>query len=115
LPARCYSSSDQFNCSPRRNGVEYSSPDLKGLLEGFNVQWGWFEDDDGGGSGASADDPWLFTANVAYENLRDERLQAGGGGEASGPIIIPPSTSKQTFFQRNFDEWAGSVALKAQA
>ena len=46
--ARCYSSSDQYNCSTRRNGVAYSSPDLKGLLEGFNVQWGWFEDDDWG-------------------------------------------------------------------
>ena len=92
--ARCYSSSDQYNCSTRRNGVAYSSPDLKGLFEGFNAQWGWFEDDDwgaalryknsfspwGGGTGASADDPWLFSANVAYENLRDERLQAGGGG-----------------------------------
>ena len=124
--ARCYGSSDQYNCSTRRNGVEYSSPDLKGIFEGFNVQWGWFEDDDwgaalryknsfslwGGGSGASADDPWLFTANVAYENFRDERLQAGGGGAASGPIIIPPSTTKQTFFQREFNEWAGSVGLK---
>ena len=46
--ARCYSSSDQFNCSTRRNGVDYSSPDLKGIFEGFNVQWGWFEDDDWG-------------------------------------------------------------------
>src|SRR6476646_8646647 len=124
--ARCYSSSDQYNCSTRRNGVAYSSPDLKGPLEGFNVQWGWFEDDDwgaalryknsfslwGGGSGASADDPWLFTANVAYENFRDERLQAGGGGAASGPIIIPPSTTKQTFFQREFNEWAVSFGLK---
>ena len=108
--ARCYSSSDQFNCSPRRNGVEYSSPDFKGLFEGFNVQWGWFEDDDwgaalryknsfslwGAGAGTSADDPWLFSANVAYENIRDERLQAGGGGEATGVVPIasfpPPST-----------------------
>ena len=130
--ARCYSSSDQYNCSTRRNGVAYSTPDFKGLFEGFNAQWGWFEDDDwgaalryknsfslwGGGAGASADDPWLFTANVAYENLRDERLQAGGGGEATGNVPIPqqfppPSTrNKTTFFQRDFDEWAGSVGLK---
>jgi hypothetical protein len=67
---------------------------------------------------SSGDDAWLFTANVAYENLRDERLQAGGGGEASGVVPIPqqfppPSTrSKTTFFERNFDEWAGSVGLK---
>ena len=127
--ARCYSSSDQYNCSTRRNGVAYSSPDLKGLLEGFNVQWGWFEDDDwgaalryknsfslwGGGTGASADDTWLFSANVAYENLRDERLQAGGGGEASGNVPIRNSATarpvnKTTFFQREFNEWAGSIA-----
>ena len=57
-------------------------------------------------------DSWKLSANVAYENLRDERLQAGGGGEATGPIIIPPSTSKTTFFEREFNEWAGSIALK---
>ena len=105
IAARCYSSSDQYNCLQRRNGVAYSSPDLKGLLEGWNVQWGWFEDHDwgaalryknsfspwGGGTGASADDTWLFSANVAYENLRDERLQGGGGGLASGIVPIPQS------------------------
>jgi predicted porin len=42
--ARCYGASDQFNCSTRRNGVNYSTPDW----QGFNVQWGWFEDDDWG-------------------------------------------------------------------
>jgi len=113
--ARCYSSSDQYNCSTRRNGVAYSSPDLKGLLEGWNVQWGYFEDHDWGAAlryKNTFNDTWMFTANAAYENLRDERLQAGGGGAASGPIIIPPSTSKQTFFERNFDEWAGSIAAK---
>ena len=133
--ARCYSAGDQFNCSTRRNGVEYSSPDLKGLFEGFNVQWGWFEDDDwgaalryknsfspwGGGSGTSSDDTWLFSANVAYEKLRDERLQAGGGGLATGIVPIPSpggssgvgtTSDKITFFQRDFDEWAGSAAIK---
>ncbi|HET9606464.1 MAG TPA: hypothetical protein VFO87_05395 [Nitrospira sp.] len=128
--ARCYGSSDQYNCSTRRNGVEYSSPDFKGLFEGFNVQWGWFEDDDwgaalryknsfspwGGGSGASSDDTWLFSANVAYENLRDERLQNAGGGLASGIVPIPQAdgstVNKLTFFQREFNEWAGSIAAK---
>ena len=57
-------------------------------------------------------DTWMLTANVAYENCRDERLQNGGGGEATGPIIIPPSSTKTTFFQRNLDEWAGSAAVK---
>ena len=66
---------------------------------------------------ASADDPWLFTANVAYENLRDERLQNGGGGEATGVVPIPHNSlrldpKQATFFQRNFDEWAGSDRLK---
>ena len=110
--ARCYSSGDQYNCSTRRNGVAYSSPTF---LSGFNVQWGWFEDDDWGAAlryNNTFNDTWMFSANVAYENFRDERLQAGGGGEASGPIIIPPSTSKQTFFQREFNEWAGSIAAK---
>ena len=91
--ARCYGASDQFNCSTRRNGVNYSSPDW----QGFNVQWGWFEDDDWGAAlryKNTFNDTWKLSANVAYENLRDERLQAGGGGEATGPIIIPPSTSK---------------------
>jgi predicted porin len=109
--ARCYSSSDQYNCSTRRNGVEYSTPDWAG----FNFQWGWFEDDDWGAAARyknTFNDTWMLTANVAYENFRDERLQNGGGGEASGPIIIPPSTSRETFFQRNLDEWAGSAAFK---
>ena len=128
--ARCYSSSDQYNCSTRRNGVAYSSPDLKGLLEGWNVQWGYFEDHDwgaalryknsfspwGGGTGASADDTWLFSANIAYENFRDERLQGGGGGLASGIVPIPQpdgsTVNKLTFFEREFNEWAGSIAAK---
>ena len=91
--------------------VNYSSPDW----QGFNVQWGWFEDDDWGAAlryKNTLNDTWKLSANVAYENLRDERLQAGGGGEATGPIIIPPSTSKTTFFGREFNEWAGSIALK---
>ena len=76
----------------------------------------------GGGSGASSDDTWLFSANVAYEKFRDERLQAGGGGLASGNVIIPTvdpltgavssTVNKTTFFQRDFDEWAGSLGLK---
>jgi hypothetical protein len=109
--ARCYSSSDQFNCSTRRNGVNYSTPDWNG----FNAQWGWFEDDDWGAAlryKNTFNDIWKFSANVAYENFRDERLQNGGGGEATGPIVIPPSTSETTFFKREFNEWAGSIALK---
>jgi hypothetical protein len=63
-------------------------------------------------------DTWLFAAGVGYENIREERLQAGGGGEATGNVPIPqqfppPATrNKQTFFQREFNEWAGSVGLR---
>ncbi len=63
-------------------------------------------------------DTWLLSASVAYENFRDERLQSGGGGVATGPFPpltepgVTPPTTKQTFFQRDFNEWAGSIALK---
>jgi predicted porin len=106
--ARCYSSGDQFNCSTRRNGVNYITP----TWEGFSGQVGWFEDDDwgaalryrgsfapfGGGTGLSKDDPWLLAASVGYEKFRDERLDIAGGGAAG--------------FRRDFDEVAGSAALK---
>ena len=64
---RCYGASDQFNCSTRRNGVNYSSPDW----QGFNVQWGWFEDDDWGTAlryKNTLNDTWKLSANVACEN-----------------------------------------------
>ena len=106
--ARCYSSSDQFNCSTRRNGINYITPDW----EGFSAQVGEFGDNMwgtalryrgsfapfGGGTGLSKDDPWLLAASVGYENIRDERLDVAGGGRAG--------------FSRNFDEVAGSVAIK---
>jgi hypothetical protein len=106
--ARCYGSGDQFNCSTRRNGASYWTP----TWEGFSGSVGWFEDDDwgaalryrgsfapfGGGVGLSKDDPWLFAASAGYEKLRDERLQNGGGGLAG--------------FNRDFDEVAGSAAIK---
>jgi predicted porin len=115
---RCYGASDQFNCSTRRNGVAYSTPDFKGILEGFNLQWGWFEDDDWGGAlryKRTFNDTWKLSGGVAYENLRDERLQNAGGGIASGNVPIPQpngtTLNKTTFFQRDFDEWAGSLGL----
>ena len=113
--SRCYSSGDQFNCSTRRNGASYLSPEWMG----FSTQWGYFEDHDWGGAlryKNTFGDTWMLSANVAYENLRDERLQGGGGGLASGVVPIPQpngsTVNKTTFFQRNFDEWAGSAALK---
>ena len=96
--ARCYSSGDQFNCSTRRNGVAYLSP----AWQGFSASVGEFEDDDFSAAirykNTTWADTWLFAASVGYEQLRDERLQQGGGGLAG--------------FQRDLDEWAGSAALK---
>ena len=106
--ARCYSSSDQFNCASRRNGVNYVTPDWYG----FNFQYGYFEDDLqsaairykntfspwGGGSGPSSTDTWKFAAGVAWEKWTDERLAQGAGGGAG--------------FERDLNEWAGSASLK---
>jgi predicted porin len=99
--ARCYGSSDQFNCSTRRNGVAYSSPDFKGFFEGWNIQAGYFEDDMPGAAiryKNTFNDTWLVAAGAAYEKLTDERIQQGAGGNAG--------------FARDFDEWAGSAAIK---
>ena len=108
--ARCFGSSDQFNCSTRRNGVAYWSPEW----HGFSASVGEFEDRDwsaalrytntfslwGGGSGASSADTWRIAAGAAYEQLNDERLQTAGGGLAG--------------FRRDFNEEAGSAAIKHQ-
>jgi hypothetical protein len=95
--ARCYSANDQFNCSTRRNGVNYVSPDWYG----FNFQYGYFEDDMQGAAIRYKNtfaDTWMLAAGVAYEKITDERLQNGAGGA--------------TGFRRDFDEWGGSAALK---
>jgi hypothetical protein len=109
--SRCYSSSEAFNCSTRRNGVAYWSPKWHGL----SASWGWFEDDDWGAALRYKEEwgeTFLVGAGIAYENFRDERLQNGGGGVAFGPNppFSPPNNT--TFFQRNFDEWAGMANLK---
>ena len=108
---RCYSSSEAFNCSTRRNGVAYWSPKWHGL----SASWGWFEDDDWGAALRYKEEwgeTFLVGAGIGYENFRDERLQNGGGGVASGPNppFAPPNDV--TFFQRNFDEWAGMANIK---
>jgi hypothetical protein len=109
--SRCYSSSEAFNCSTRRNGVAYWSP----TWHGFNASWGWFEDDDWGAA-LRYKDEWgehfEVGAGIAYENFRDERLQNGGGGVASGPNPPFPPPNNRTFFQREFDEWAGMANIK---
>ena len=108
---RCYSSSEAFNCSTRRNGVAYWSPKWRG----FSASWGWFEDDDWGAALRYKEEwgeTWLVGAGVGYENFRDERLQNGGGGAATGPNPPFPPPNNTTFFQRNFDEWAGMANIK---
>ena len=108
---RCYSSSEAFNCSTRRNGVAYWSP----KWQGFSASWGWFEDDDWGAALRYKEEwgeTFLVGAGIGYENFRDERLQSGGGGLASGPNPPFPPPNDTTFFQRNFDEWAGMANIK---
>ncbi len=95
--ARCYSSSDQFNCSIRRNGVSYWSP----TWNGFSVSGGSFEDDIWSTALRYKNtfaDTWAVAASAGYEKFTDERLQAGAGGDAG--------------FRRELDEWAGSAAVK---
>jgi Gram-negative porin len=109
--SRCYSSSEAFNCSTRRNGATYWSP----KWHGFSASAGWFEDDDWGAA-LRYKDEWgenfLVGAGIGYENFRDERLQNGGGGAASGPNPPFAAPKNTTFFQRNFDEWAGMANIK---
>jgi predicted porin len=95
--ARCYSSSDQFNCSTRRNGASYWTP----TWEGFSASAGWFEDDDWGAALRYRNtfaDTWALAGSVGYEKFRDERLDVAGGGAAG--------------FQRDLNETAGSAAIK---
>ena len=83
--SRCYSSSNEFVCSTRRNGATYWSP----TWAEFSASIGWYEDDDWGAN-------WEVGGGFGYEDIRDERLQNGGGGEASGPSPTPTDSSNQT-------------------
>jgi predicted porin len=80
--SRCYSGSDAFDCSTRRNAVTYWSPAFFGSGEGkgFTASWGWGEDDIWSAALRYKDD-WFnktFTvgAGAAYENFRDEKSRA---------------------------------------
>jgi predicted porin len=95
--SQCYSSSSAFDCSTRRNGVVYWSPNW----EGFTFSWGWFEDDIWGGAiryRKEWGENWEFGGGVGYEKSRDENQQNSGGG-LNG-------------FKRDIDEWAGMASLK---
>jgi predicted porin len=95
--ARCFSSGDQFNCSTRRNGVDYWSP----TWEGFSGSVGYFEDTDWSAALRYRNtfaDTWAVAASAGYEQLLDERLQTAGGSLAG--------------FSRDFKETSGSAAIK---
>jgi len=95
--SQCYSTSSAFDCSTRRNGVAYTTPNW----EGFSLQAGWSEDDIWGGSiryKKEWGENWEVGGGIAYEKSRDENQQNSGGG-LNG-------------FQRDIDEWAGMGSIK---
>jgi predicted porin len=95
--SRCFSSSNAFVCSTRKNGVAYWSP----TWEGFSASWGYFEDNEWGTAlryQKEWDETFEVGAGIGYAKIRDERLQTAGGGLAG--------------FNRDFDEWAGSESIK---
>jgi predicted porin len=95
--SQCYSTSSAFDCSTRRNGVVYATPNW----EGFSLQAGWGEDDIWGGSiryKKEWGENWEVGGGIAYEKSRDENQQNSGGG-LNG-------------FKRDIDEWAGMGSIK---
>jgi predicted porin len=102
--SQCYSASDAFDCSTRRNAVTYWSPTFFGSADGkgFSASWGWGEDDIWSAALRYKDD-WFnktFTvgAGAGYEKFRDENVQNSGGGLNN--------------FKRDIDEWAGMGSIK---
>ena len=99
---RCYTSAAVFDCSTRRNMVVYESPKVLGSKDGNGLwaNWGWGEDDIWSAS-LRYKDEWgenfKVGAGIGYEDFRDERLQAGGGGLAG--------------FQRDIKEWGASASI----
>jgi predicted porin len=107
--SRCYTSSNAFVCSTRRNGAAYWSP----TFAGFRASIGWYEDDIWGAAiryRKAWGENWEVGAGFGYEDFRDERLQNGGGGRATGPD--PPPSSKLSFFKRDIQDYGGSVSIK---
>jgi hypothetical protein len=70
---------------------------VKGTGLWFN--WGWGEDDIWSAAARYKGewDNWRLGGGIAYENFRDERVNAAGGGLAG--------------FKRDIDEWAGSASV----
>jgi hypothetical protein len=60
--SRCYSSSNAFVCSTRRNGAAYWSP----TVAGFSASVGWYKDDD-------------WSAAIRYKDEWGENWEVGAG------------------------------------
>ena len=113
--ARCYGASDQFNCSTRRNGVNYSSPELKGLLKASTSNGAGSRTTIGARrcvtrtpSMTPGSSPPTSPTRISVTSACKLAAAARRPGRSS----FLPSTSKTTFFEREFNEWAGSIALK---
>jgi predicted porin len=109
--SRCYSSNNAFVCSTRRNGAAYWSP----TVAGFSASVGWFEDDDWGAAIRYKNEwgeNWEVGAGFGYEDFRDERLQNGGGGMASGANPPFPAPHNINYFKRDMQEYGGSASIK---
>jgi predicted porin len=109
--SRCYSSSNAFVCSTRRNGAAYWSP----TVAGFSASVGWYKDDDWSAAIRYKDEwgeNWEVGAGFGYEDFRDERLQNGGGGVASGANPPFPPPNNINFFKRDIQEYGGSASIK---
>ena len=95
--SRCYSSSNAFVCSTRRNGVAYWTPNW----EGFSASVGYYENDIWGAAlryQKEWGENWEVGAGFGYENFRDENIESSGGG-LNG-------------FKGDINEWAGSASIK---
>ena len=95
--SRCYSSSNAFVCSTRRNGVAYWTPNW----EGFSASVGYFENDIWGAAlryQKEWGENWEVGGGFGYEKFRDENIESSGGGLND--------------FKRDINEWAGSASIK---
>jgi hypothetical protein len=83
--ARCYSNTDAFDCSTRRNGATYLSPEWSG----FSFGWGYYKDDIWSASVRYKSPKewknWKVGGGFAYEDFRDERIQMAAAASQTGP------------------------------
>ena len=83
--------------------------------EGFSASAGYFTDSEWG-TALRYEKEWgeafEVGAGVGYSDVRDKRLENGGGGRASGPSQVPGDFGRFTYFQRDIQDWAGSASIK---